>query len=126
MIKGNFLGVRIRVQSWFSSEEKFLKTPVGIFLLGAFLGELAPDPTDAIHFWLQEHILSNPAISSTTRAFLQIFDWYFMSALYFLMLLIFAYILHIRKVDTVRRITIVGGVIGVGVVVGILAQFLSS
>ena len=79
------------VKGWFVSEEKFLKTPVGIFLLGAFLGELAPDPTDAIHFWLQEHVLNNPAVSETTRATLQIFDWYFMSALYFLLLLILAY-----------------------------------
>lgn len=107
-------------------EEKFLKTPVGIFLLGAFLGELSPDPTDAIHFWLQEHVLNNPAIAQSTRAMLQIFDWYFMSACYFLVLLIIAYFLHIRKVNTVKRITIVGGLLGLGVVIGLVAQFLSS
>ncbi len=82
-------------------EEKFLKTPVGIFLLGAFLGELSPDPTDAIHFWLQEHVLNNPNIIASTRTLLQVFDWYFMSALYFLLLLILAYFLHIKKVNTV-------------------------
>jgi hypothetical protein len=115
------------IKSWgFQPEEKFLKTPVGIFLLGAFLGELSPDPTDAVHFWLQEHVLNNPAIAAGTRAFLQIFDWYFMSACYFLVLLIFAYLLHINKVNTVRRITIVGGIIGIGVVIGILAKFLSA
>lgn len=114
------------VKGWFSSEEKFLKTPVGIFLLGCFIGELAPDPTDAIHFWLQEHVLNNPLVSQSTRAFLQIFDWYFMSALYFLFLLILAYILHIRRVSTVRRITLISGILGAGVVIGILVQFLSS
>jgi hypothetical protein len=107
-------------------EEKFLKTPVGLFLLGAFLGELSPDPTDAVHFWLQEHVLNNPAIAPATRAFLQIFDWYFMSACYFLLLLILSYFLHVKKVDTVKRISIVGGIIGLGVVVGIVAQFVAG
>ncbi len=111
---------------WFESEEKFLRTPVGIFLLGAFLGELSPDPTDAIHFWLQEHVLNNPAVAESTRAFLQIFDWYFMSASYFLLLLIIAYILHIRKVGTIKKMTLVGGLVGLGAVVGILAQFFWS
>ncbi len=114
------------IRGWFVSEERFLKTPVGIFLLGAFLGELAPDPTDAIHFWLQQHVLNNPAVASATRAWLQIFDWYFMSALYFLLLLILAYFLHIKKVNTVKRITLIGGIIGIGVVVGLLAQFIGS
>lgn len=112
-----------RAQGWFKSEEKFLKTPVGIFLLGAFLGELSPDPTDAIHFWLQEHVLNNPAISAGWRVALQVFDWYFMSALYFLLLLILAYFLHIRKVNTVKRITIVGGILAIGVVIGVIARF---
>lgn len=107
-------------------EEKFLKTPVGIFLLGAFLGELSPDPTDAIHFWLQNHILNNPAVNSSLRAALEVFDWYFMSACYFLVLLIVAYFLHVRKVETVKRVTIVGGILSIGVVIGLLAQFLLS
>jgi hypothetical protein len=112
------------VKSWhMESERKFLKTPVGIFLLGAFLGELAPDPTDAIHFWLQEHVLHNPNISKPMLAFLQVFDWYFMSALYFLLLLIIAYILHVRRVKVIKRITVVGGILGIGVVIGILAKF---
>ncbi len=114
------------VKGWFTSEEKFLKTPVGIFLLGAFLGELAPDPTDAIHFWLQEHVLNNPAVSQGMRAFLQVFDWYFMSAFYFLFLLIIAYVLHINKVKSVKRITLIGGVLSIGAVIGILAQFFGS
>jgi hypothetical protein len=107
-------------------EEKFLRTPVGIFLLGAFLGELSPDPTDAIHFWLQNHVLNNPAISSGFKAGLEVFDWYFMSASYFLLLLILAYLLHIRRVSIVKRLTIVGGIISIGVVIGILAQLLAS
>jgi hypothetical protein len=107
-------------------EEKFLKTPVGIFLLGAFLGELSPDPTDAIHFWLQNHILNNPNTSSSFKAFLEVFDWYFMSASYFLLLLVIAYFLHIRKVQAVKRVTIVGGLLSIGIVVGILAQLLST
>lgn len=110
------------VKNWFESEERFLKTPVGIFLLGAFLGELSPDPTDAIHFWLQEHVLNNPAVAQSTRAFLQIFDWYFMSAAYFFLLLVLAYFLHIKKVGTVKKITLIGGLLGLGVVIGILAQ----
>ncbi len=111
------------VKGWFTSEEKFLKTPVGIFLLGAFLGELAPDPTDAIHFWLQRHVF--PILSGTKLALLQVFDWYFMSAFYFLLLLILAYFLHVRKVNTVKRITLIGGILAIGVVIGIFAGFWS-
>lgn len=110
------------VKGWFTSEEKFLKTPVGIFLLGSFLGTLAPSPTDAIHFWLQAHVLNNPIYPAATRAFLQVFDWYFLDSSYFLLLLILAYVLHIKKVTSVKRITLFGGIIGVGVVIGILAQ----
>lgn len=112
------------VKKWFESEEKFLRTPVGIFLLGAFLGELAPDPTDAIHFWLQEYIFTNPNFSESNLTFLKVFDWYFLSASYFFLLLVLAYFLHIRRVKTVRRITIVGGILGTGVVIGILSRFL--
>jgi hypothetical protein len=111
------------VKNWFTSEERFLKTPVGIFLLGAFLGELSPDPTDAIHFWVQEHVLNNPAYTASFRAGLQVFDWYFMSACYFLLLLILAYFLHIKNVSAVKRITLVAGILSVGAAVGILAQF---
>ena len=75
---------------------------------------------------MQEHILNNPAVAQSTRAFLQIFDWYFMSASYFLLLLIFAYFLHVRKVNTVKRITLIGGLLSIGVVVGILAKLLLS
>ncbi len=114
------------IEKLFSSEEKFLRTPVGIFLLGAFLGGLTPDPTDAVHFWLQEHILNNPAIAQSTRALIQVFDWYFLSGTYFLLLLILAYILHINKVDTVKRLTLIGGILGIGAVIGILAQFLKG
>ena len=113
------------IKDWnLEKEEKFLKTPVGIFLLGAFLGELSPDPTDPIHFWLQEHVLNNPALPAPFLAALQIFDWYFLSASYFLLLLVLAYILHIRKVSTIRRVSIVGGVLGIGIVVGLVARFL--
>jgi hypothetical protein len=112
-----------RYKAWFSSEEKFLKTPVGIFLLGAFLGELSPDPTDAVHFWLQERVFNDPHVPAPFLVGLQIFDWYFMSASFFLFLLILAYILHIKKVSTVRRLTIVGGILGVGAAIGIIARF---
>ncbi len=115
-----------QLEKWFPSEERFLRTSVGIFLLGCFLGELSPDPTDAIHFWLQQHVLNNPAYSPSLRAGLQVFDWYFMSTSYFLLLLIIAYILHIRKVNTIKRVSLIGGLLGIGVVVGLLAQFLLS
>ncbi len=112
------------VKSWhLESEERFLKTPVGIFLLGAFLGELSPDPTDAIHFWLQENVFLHPTLPAPVLIFLQIFDWYLMSAFYFLLLLILAYFLHIKKVNTVKRITVIGGLLGVGVVIGVLVRF---
>jgi len=107
-------------------EKKFLRTPVGVFLLGCFLGELSPDPTDALHFWLQEHVLNNPIYSAGLRAGLQVFDWYFMSAGYFLVLLVLAYFLHIRKVHTIKRLTIIGGILSVGVAIGFIAQFLWS
>lgn len=103
-------------------EEKFLKTPVGIFLFGAFLGELSPDPTDAIHFWLENHVLNNSMLHPGARAAIEIFDWYFMSACYFLVLLILAYVLHVRRVSIVKRLTIIGGLVSVGIVIGILAK----
>lgn len=113
------------IASWYlAPEERFLKTPVGIFLLGAFLGELSPDPTDAIHFWLQEKIFTNPNLPTPLLVSLKIFDWYFMSACYFLLLLVLAYILHVKKVKTVRKITIVGGILGIGAAIGILFRFL--
>lgn len=113
------------VKEWFNSERKFLHTPVGIFLLGAFLGELSPDPTDAIHFWLQSHVFNDPSVlSGPWLVFLQIFDWYFLTASYFLFLLIMAYVLHIRRVSTVKRFTIVGAVIGIGAAIGIIARVL--
>jgi len=104
-------------------EKKFLRTGVGAFLLGAFLGEIAPDPTDAVHFWLQEKVFNNPVLSKPLLAFLQVFDWYFLTASYFLLLLILAYILHIKKVSTVKKITIIGGIVGVGAVIGIFFRF---
>lgn len=113
------------VKNWFESEEKFLKTPVGIFLLGAFLGELSPDPTDAVHFWL-EHYLLNHQIPKALFTFIEIFDWYFMTASYFLLLLIIAYFLHIKKTSTIKRITIIGGILGLGIVIGIIARFVFS
>jgi amino acid transporter len=105
-----------------NKEEKFLKTPVGIFLLGAFLGTMSPDPTDVVHFWLQNHVLNNPSISTAMKAFLEVFDWYFLSASYFLVLLVIAYFLHIRKVSIVKRVTWIGGILSIGAVIGILAQ----
>jgi hypothetical protein len=114
-----------RAAKWFDGERKFLHTPVGIFLLGAFLGELSPDPTDALHFWLQSHVFNHPEVlSGPWLVALQIFDWYLLTASYFLFLLIMAYVLHIRQVSTVKRITIVGGVLGVGAAIGIIARIL--
>lgn len=92
-------------------------------MLGAFLGELDPDPTDAVHFWLQAHVLNNPAISVFWRGALQVFDWYFMSASYFLLLLIIAYILHIKNVGAVKRFSVIAGLLSVGAVIGLLARF---
>lgn len=112
------------IKSWYSeSERKFLRTPVGIFLLGSFLGELAPDPTDALHFWFQAHVFNNPNFPAGLKVLLEVFDWYFMSASYFLLLLILAYLLHINKVSTIRRITITTGILAIGVVIGLLARF---
>ena len=110
------------IKNWFDPEKKFLHTPVGIFLVGAILGCSSPDPTDAIHFWLQAHVLNNPAIAESTRVFFQVFDWYFLTASYFFLLLVLAYILHIQQVSTVKRLTVVGGVLGIGAVIGIIAQ----
>ena len=104
-------------------EKKFLRTSVGIFLLGCFLGELAPDPTDAIHFYLQEHVFTNPLLPKWYLAILQIYDWYFLTASYFFLLLVLAYFLHIKKVSTVKKITIIGGILGIGAVIGIIFQF---
>lgn len=114
---------RKRIDRWFLPEEKFLHTPVGIFLLGAFLSQLVPDPTDAIHYYLQEHVLNNPHYSAGVRAALQIFDWNFMSASYVLVLLVVAYFLHINNVSSVKRFTLIASILSVGIAVGVLAQF---
>ncbi len=111
------------MKSFFKPEKKFLKTHIGLFLLGCFLGELAPDPTDAIHFYLQQYVFTNPNISKPLLAFLQIFDWYFLTASYFFLLLVLAYVLHIRKVNVMKRITIIGGILGIGAVIGLLFRF---
>ncbi len=110
-----------KLKGFFKPEKKFLKTSIGLFLLGCFIGELMPDPTDAIHFYLQNSVM--PKLSGWHLAILQIFDWYFLTASYFFLLLILAYILHIKKVDIVKRITIIGGILGIGVVIGLLFQF---
>jgi len=112
-----------RLGDFLKPEKKFLRTGIGIFLLGCFLGELAPDPTDAIHFYLQQNVFTNPTIPKWLLASLQIYDWYFLTATYFLLLLILAYILHIKKVDVVKRIIIIGGILGLGAVIGILFRF---
>lgn len=103
-------------------EEKFLRTPVGLFLLGSFLGTLSPSPADAVHFWLQNHILNNPSLGYTAKALLEVADWYFLDSAYFLLLLVIAYFFHIRKVYAIKRATWIGGILGIGVVIGILAQ----
>lgn len=103
-------------------EKKFLRTPVGIFLLGGFLGTLSPSPADAVHFWLQNHVLNNPNFGHAVRALFQVVDWYFLDSAYFLLLIIVAYFLHIRKVSVIKRATFFGSILGVGVVIGILAQ----
>ena len=112
-----------RLEQYAKPEERFLKTHVGVFLLGAFLGELSPDPTDAIHFWLQTHVFTNPNISHGLLVALQVFDWYFMSACYFLLLLVLAYLLHIRKVQFIKKVSVIGGILGIGAAIGIIAQF---
>jgi hypothetical protein len=112
-----------RLKDFFKPEKKFLKTGIGLFLLGCFLGELAPDPTDAIHFYLQENVFTNPTLPKWFLVSLQIYDWYFMTASYFLILLILAYILHIKKINIMKRITIIGGILGIGAVIGILFRF---
>jgi len=118
-----FFFMKKRLKDFFKPEEKFLKTSIGIFLLGCFLGELAPDPTDAIHFYLEQYVFTNPHLPNGLMIFLKIFDWYFLTASYFLLLLILAYTLHIKKVNIVKRITIIGGVLGIGAVIGILFRF---
>jgi hypothetical protein len=110
-----------KLKEIFAPEKKFLKTTIGIFLLGCFLGELAPDPTDAIHFYLQQYVF--PTLNGVSLILLQVFDWYFLTASYFLLLLILAYFLHIKKVDTVKRITIIGGILAIGAVIGIIFRF---
>jgi hypothetical protein len=87
------------------------------------LGELAPDPTDAIHFWLQEKVFTHPTLPGPLLAALQIFDWYFMSASFFLLMLILAYVLHIKKVATIKRTVVIGGILALGVVIGLVAPF---
>jgi len=105
--------------------KSFLKTPVGLLLLGAFLGELAIDPTDPIHFWLQRYILEH-TFSKGMYTFLQIFDWYLLTASWYFLLLILAWILHIKKVSTIKIITIIGSIVGLGFVIGFFLRFLAS
>jgi hypothetical protein len=101
---------------------KFLKSSVGLFLLGAFLGTLAPSPVDPIYFYLENYV--TPTLTGAAKVCLQIFNWYVLDALWYLALMIVAFILHIKKVSTVKKITIIGGLIGLGIVIGIIGKIL--
>ena len=100
---------------------RFLKTGVAIFLLGAFIGTLAPSPVDPIHFWLVNYLF--PTITNKlTLIGWQIFDWYILDALWWLSLLGLAFILHIKKVKTIKIITTIGILAGLGITIGILSK----
>ncbi len=103
-------------------KEKFFKSQIGIFLLGAFIGTLVPSPIDPIYFYLENYVV--PHLTGFAKIGLQIFDWYFLDALWYLVLMIIAFMLHIKKVSTAKKITVIGGIAGLGIVIGIISRIL--
>jgi len=101
-------------------KEKFFKTHIGVFLLGAFIGTLAPSPVDPIYFYLENYVV--PHLAGLGKVLLQIFDWYVLDALWYLALMGIAFILHIKNVDIAKKITVVGGIAGLGIVIGIISK----
>jgi len=102
------------------TKNKFFKSSIGIFLLGAFIGTLAPSPVDPIYFYLENYVV--PHLTGLAKAGLQIFDWYILDALWYLALMGIAFILHIKKVDVAKKITVIGGIAGLGIVIGIVSK----
>jgi hypothetical protein len=100
----------------------FLKTSIGIFLAGCFLGTLAPSPIDPIYFYLENYVV--PHLQGIGKVSLQIFDWYVLDSSYYLLLMGLAYVLHIKKVSVAKKITVIGGIAGLGIVIGIIARVL--
>ncbi|VVB83380.1 Uncharacterised protein [uncultured archaeon] len=100
--------------------EKFFKTHIGVFLLGAFVGTLAPSPVDPIYFYLENYVV--PHLTGIGKVGLQIFDWYILDALWYLALMGIAFILHIKEVNVAKKITVIGGIAGLGIVIGIISK----
>ena len=106
-------------------KQKFLKTSIGIFLLGMLTAEIMPSIIDPIHFWLQKYILDNASIiSQKMLIFLNILDWYFLEAFFVLLLILIAYILHIKKKKTIEIIITIGAIMGISIVIGLFWRFL--
>ena len=102
---------------------KFLKTPVGIFLLGAVLADVLPSIVDPIHFWLINYVF--PTITNTTTlVLLQAFDWYLLDASFYFILFIIAWIMHIKKVKSIKIIITIASIIGASVAIGVLSKVL--
>lgn len=101
-------------------KEKFFKTHIGVFLLGAFIGTLAPSPVDPIYFYFENYVV--PHLTGLAKVALQVFDWYVLDALWYLALMGIAFILHIKKVAVAKKITVVGGIAGLGIVIGIVSK----
>ena len=99
---------------------KFFKSAIGIFLLGAFVGTLAPSPIDPIYFYLENYVV--PHLTGIAKVSLQLFDWYILDALWWLVLMIIAFILHIKKVAVAKKISVIGGIAGLGIVIGIISK----
>ena len=99
---------------------KFFKSAIGIFLLGAFVGTLAPSPIDPIYFYLENYVV--PHLTGIAKIALQLFDWYILDALWWLVLMIIAFILHIKKVAVAKKISVIGGIAGLGIVIGIISK----
>jgi hypothetical protein len=99
---------------------KFFKSAIGIFLLGAFIGTLAPSPVDPIYFYLENYVV--PHLTGIAKVGLQLFDWYILDALWWLVLMGIAFVLHIKKVSVAKKISVMGGLAGLGIVIGIVSK----
>jgi hypothetical protein len=101
---------------------KFFKSAIGIFLLGAFIGTLAPSPIDPIYFYLENYVV--PHLTGFAKVGLQLFDWYILDALWWLVLMGIAFVLHIKKVSVAKKISVMGGLAGLGIAIGIVSKIL--
>jgi hypothetical protein len=99
-------------------------TGAGIFLIGAVVGVLIPQPLDFFYFLIQNWLYTHPDISKISFILINIFTWYILDSLWYLGLFLLAYYMDIKSVSRVKMITTIAIIISLGAIIGIIWRFL--